>query len=77
MPALNGDVASNGAAGSNKVEKLDYRNALEVLHSEYETRDGLDVYSLLDSAKHGALTYNDFLVLPGYIGIDRRFASKT
>jgi IMP dehydrogenase len=26
------------------------------------------VDTLLDSDKHGALTYNDFLVLPGYIG---------
>jgi IMP dehydrogenase len=28
----------------------------------------LDVYTLLNSAKNGGLTYNDFLVLPGYIG---------
>lgn len=47
---------------------LDYTKALEVLKAEYKTKDGLDVESLLDSAKNGGLTYNDFLVLPGYIG---------
>lgn len=46
---------------------LDHTKALEVL-AQYEERDGLDVKELLDSKKHGGLTYNDFLVLPGYIG---------
>lgn len=69
MPILNGDAANNGVPISHKVEQLDYRKALEVLESEYESRDGLDVHSLLDSGKHGALTYNDFLVLPGYVGM--------
>ena len=40
---------------------------------EYPEKDGLDVYTLLDSTKNGALTYNDFLVMPGYIGTDARF----
>lgn len=48
-------------------EILDYTKALDVL-KEYESRDGLHVDSLLDSDKHGALTYNDFLILPGKIG---------
>lgn len=48
-------------------EILDYTKAVEVLN-EYPSRDGLDVDTLLDSDKHGALTYNDFLILPGYIG---------
>lgn len=47
-------------------EILDYTKALDVL-KEYESRDGLHVDSLLDSDKHGALTYNDFLILPGKI----------
>ena len=47
----------------------DYTKALEILERDYPTRDGLDVDTLLDSDKHGALTYNDFLILPGYIGI--------
>lgn len=47
---------------------LDSARALEVLKDEYPVRDGLDINSLLDSHKHGGLTYNDFLVLPGYVG---------
>ena len=46
---------------------MDHTKALEVL-KDYEERDGLDIQSLIDSKKHGGLTYNDFLVLPGYIG---------
>ena len=46
---------------------MDHTKALEAL-KEYEERDGLDIKSLLNSKRHGGLTYNDFLVLPGYIG---------
>ncbi|KIW30741.1 inosine-5'-monophosphate dehydrogenase [Cladophialophora immunda] len=67
MPIANGDIA-NGAPVTRKGEKLDYRTALQVLESDYDTRDGLDIKTLLDSNKNGALTYNDFLILPGYIG---------
>ncbi|KAJ9618801.1 inosine-5'-monophosphate dehydrogenase [Exophiala oligosperma] len=67
MPITNGDVASNGVPLNRDLEKLDWRNALEVL-KEYKSRDGLDVHDLLDSKKNGALTYNDFLIQPGYIG---------
>ena len=35
--------------------------------STYKSRDGLKVDELIDSRLHGGLTYNDFLVLPGYI----------
>lgn len=45
---------------------LDYTKALEVL-KEYPSNDGLHVDALMDSDKHGALTYNDFLILPGSI----------
>lgn len=64
MPHNNGDL---GAPGSVFGSVLDHTKALEVL-AEYEERDGLDIKSLIDSKKHGGLTYNDFLVLPGYIG---------
>lgn len=47
---------------------LDSSKALEVLKSDYKELDGLNVESLLDSHKNGGLTYNDFLILPGYIG---------
>ncbi|KAJ5087033.1 hypothetical protein NUU61_008340 [Penicillium alfredii] len=48
------------------VEIQDYTKALDIL-KEYSSGDGLHVDTLLDSDKHGALTYNDFLVLPGSI----------
>lgn len=51
-----------------KAEIQDFSKALEVLDKDYPTRDGLDIDTLLDSDKHGALTYNDFLILPGHIG---------
>ncbi|CAK7565683.1 MAG: inosine-5'-monophosphate dehydrogenase [Sporothrix epigloea] len=41
--------------------------ALSILE-EYEERDGLGIKDLMNARVHGGLTYNDFLVLPGYIG---------
>lgn len=54
-------------ASINGSKILDHKSALEVL-KEYKTLDGLDLHELMDTVKHGGLTYNDFLVLPGYIG---------
>lgn len=71
MPITNGDAQMSSVQLTSPGEKvLDYTKALDVLKEtkEYAAGDGLDVYQLLDSDKHGALTYNDFLVLPGYIG---------
>lgn len=51
-----------------KVKTLDFNSALDVLKNEYPERDGIDVKTLLDSKNNGGLTYNDFLILPGYIG---------
>ncbi|KAK4454775.1 inosine-5'-monophosphate dehydrogenase [Podospora aff. communis PSN243] len=62
MTATNGSVAR---ATPQKV--LDYNMAEEVL-KEYESRDGLSIEDLMDAKVHGGLTYNDFLLLPGYIG---------
>jgi len=62
MPAPNG---SSAPAASKKV--LDFKMAEEVLQ-EYQSRDGLNVQELMDSKTQGGLTYNDFLMLPGYIG---------
>ncbi|KAM7209355.1 IMP dehydrogenase/GMP reductase [Naviculisporaceae sp. PSN 640] len=62
MPATNG---SSAQAASPKA--LDYTTAEEVL-KEYQSRDGLSVQELMDSKAQGGLTYNDFLILPGYIG---------
>lgn len=58
-----------------KAEIQDFTKALQVLEKDYPTRDGLDVNTLLDSDKHGALTYNDFLILPGYIGESKAISS--
>lgn len=34
----------------------------------YGPKDGIDVKDLMNEEKMGGLTYNDFLLLPGYIG---------
>lgn len=60
MPAVN---------GTTPAEVLDYKTALEVLKNDYTEYDGIDVHTLVDSKRNGGLTYNDFLVLPGYIGM--------
>merc|ERR1711939_192998 len=67
MPIANGDSVSNGVPLNRNLKKQDWRQAEELL-KEYESLDGLDVHTLIDSKENGALTYNDFLVLPGYIG---------
>ena len=71
MPMTNGDVSAQTVPLRRGIDKLDYKNALQILKDEYPARDGLDAKTLLDSAKNGALTYNDFLILPGYIGKNR------
>ncbi|KAI1772598.1 IMP dehydrogenase [Hypoxylon cercidicola] len=62
MPSLNGSTPVNGSS-----KFLDYRNAVEALN-EYQSRDGLSIEDLVDTKQRGGLTYNDFLILPGYIG---------
>ena len=63
MPILNGDSMADSNA-----RVLDYATALDVLKNEYPERDGIDIKTLTDSRVNGGLTYNDFLILPGYIG---------
>ncbi|RQM06790.1 hypothetical protein DH86_00002780 [Scytalidium sp. 3C] len=66
MPHTNGvNSTASFFGGSSRI--LDATKALDVL-KEYKSSDGLDVESLLDSRANGGLTYNDFLILPGYIG---------
>ncbi|KAG9245132.1 IMP dehydrogenase/GMP reductase [Calycina marina] len=75
MPHTNGNGSTPAPAPSTFFGKnLDSSNALEVL-KEYGERDGLAVTDLLDSKKHGGLTYNDFLILPGYIGFPASYVS--
>jgi IMP dehydrogenase len=45
---------------------LDPSKAFEEL-KKYPSSDGLSVKELMNSALHGGLTYNDFLMLPGKI----------
>lgn len=68
MPITNGDNM-DGPPVLHKEKILDHKTALELLDKEYPQRDGIDVQTLLDSKNNGGLTYNDFLVLPGYIGM--------
>ena len=68
MPIINGDAPANGLPLLHGQNALDYKTALKMLEQDYKSRDGLDIETLLDSQQNGALTYNDFLVLPGYIG---------
>ena len=69
MPLLNGDAAGHTVPLLRNQKPLDHTKALEILQQEYNERDGLDVHDLVDSKKNGALTYNDFLILPGFIGM--------
>lgn len=57
--------STNGTNGLTRV--LDYTKAEEIL-KEYDSRDGLGIQDLMNAKVHGGLTYNDFLLLPGYIG---------
>ena len=68
MPLTNGDVRTSSAHLLSGEQPLDHITALDVLRKEYVKADGLDAKSLLDSRINGGLTYNDFLILPGYIG---------
>jgi len=52
---------------ANGVKVEDPTKALELL-KQYEAKDGISVYELLDEKKMGGQTYNDFLLLPGHIG---------
>ncbi|KIW09522.1 inosine-5'-monophosphate dehydrogenase [Verruconis gallopava] len=69
MPHMNG-VHKDGPVSEiiKGVEILDYASAVDVLKNEYKEKDGLSAQQLIDSKENGGLTYNDFLILPGYIG---------
>jgi len=69
MPLTNGDISTSTAHLLAGKQAMDFSKALEVLEKEYPTRDGLDAKTLLDSKINGGLTYNDFLILPGHIGM--------
>ena len=68
MTLTNGDSSNSTSQLMPEQRYLDYTKAFEVLSDEFAKGDGLDAKTLLDSKINGGLTYNDFLVLPGYIG---------
>ena len=76
MPLTNGDAAASTSYLLPGMEPLDFSTALDVLKSEGSNQDGIDVKTLIDSRTNGGLTYNDFLILPGYIGICRRARTR-
>ncbi len=69
MPLSNGEAVDGQSSLLGTFKPLDYTKAVEVLNDIHQDRDGLDAATLLDSARNGGLAYNDFLILPGYIGI--------
>jgi hypothetical protein len=56
----------NGTSLHSSVEFLDCKRANELLREQFSP-DGLTAKELMDSKVHGGLTYNDFLILPGFI----------
>lgn len=66
MPLSNGDLGTSTAQLLPGKSALDFNTALDVFKDEEQ--DGIDAKTLLDSKINGGLTYNDFLMLPGYIG---------
>ena len=72
MPITNGDTTESQPRLLNGQKALDSKDALRILETEYKSRDGLHIDQLIDSVQNGGLTYNDFLVLPGYIGQDSK-----
>ena len=66
MPSANGNTVGAGPVNG-ASEFLDHQSAIDVLNG-YKSRDGLGIEQLMDTTIRGGLTYNDFLVLPGYIG---------
>ena len=69
MPLTNGDVSASPVRLLPGTGTKDFLSAVDFLKDGDLGRDGLDAKSLLDSHKNGGLAYNDFLILPGYIGI--------
>ncbi|KAK3706131.1 inosine-5'-monophosphate dehydrogenase [Vermiconidia calcicola] len=58
---------TNGHTEESEKGHQDASKALELLKS-YTRKDGISIESLMDNTQIGGLTYNDFLLLPGYIG---------
>jgi IMP dehydrogenase len=59
---------TNGTNGTlhSSAGPYDCKRANEILLEKF-SRDGLSAEDLMDSKVNGGLTYNDFLILPGFI----------
>ena len=75
MPLTNGDTTNITTQLFPGQELLDHSQAVDILEGQ-GLRDGLHADTLLDSKVNGGLTYNDFLILPGYIGIRKHSYNK-
>lgn len=64
-PTTNGHADYEPSNHSSHPE--DPSHALQLLQ-RYKSKDGISIHTLMDSPHTGGLTYNDFLLLPGYIG---------
>lgn len=73
MTLTNGDATNGSSQLLPEHKVMDSSKALDIVRDEYKEADGLDAKTLLDSKINGGLTYNDFLVLPGYIGIPMQY----
>lgn len=67
VPTTLGNGSTEVAHGFEDTHFEDCSRALDLLKT-YSAKDGISVQELLDETKTGGLTYNDFLMLPGYIG---------
>lgn len=66
IPTMTNGHANREANGNDDAVE-DPSQALQLL-KKYEQRDGVSVTDLMNENQVGGLTYNDFLLLPGYIG---------
>lgn len=64
--SVNTSDMMNGTHGDDESHE-DISKAMQLL-STYANKDGISIHELMDETKTGGLTYNDFLLLPGYIG---------
>lgn len=71
MSVANG---STSPAPARSAEPLPAAEAMAFLE-QYSRGDGLSLSELMDSQRHGGLTYNDFLMLPGHINFPVSIAS--
>ncbi|GAB7363219.1 hypothetical protein MBLNU230_g3501t1 [Neophaeotheca triangularis] len=64
----NTPTADNMANGTTQMSASESPSRAFELLKSYRSKDGISADELLDPVKNGGLTYNDFLLLPGYIG---------